>query len=66
MKEPKLHVHPENMTARIYGAQLETGDIVQADDLYNSSGGNWQSCPCPGLTITMGVSVIWVRPMEQR
>ena len=53
-----------NRTA--FGRQLEAGDVLEPDDLYESTSGSWERCPCPGLTlsgpITIASAPIWVRP----
>jgi hypothetical protein len=49
---------------RVYGRRLEPGDVLEPTDMYNSSSGNWQFCPVPGVTLQAGIGndVIWVRP----
>lgn len=68
MKEPTTHMHRMGYTGQgpyaIYGAQLESGDVLEANDRYDSSSGRWDLCPCPGLKIEAGVATVWVRPME--
>lgn len=44
--------------------ELEGGTVLQETDLYLSSTGTWQLCPCPGLTLQPGTPVRWVRPIE--
>lgn len=46
----------------VYGKQLDPGDILQETDLFESSKGNWETCPCPGLRLQDGVDVVWIRP----
>lgn len=48
---------------RIYGYELETGDVLEPTDKYDSSSGGWELCPCPGLTIQAGAPAKWVRPV---
>ncbi len=62
-KELKVYNYP-NMENSVVGYELETGDILQQNDVYNSSSGKWEKCPCPGLMIQIerDSSVIWVRP----
>jgi hypothetical protein len=54
----------------VYGRELVNGDVLQKDDVYNSTSGRWDKCPCPGLTLQgfdegANNPVIWVRPEEQ-
>ncbi len=47
----------------IHGRRLENGDVLQKDDVYNSSSGFWEKCPCPGPVLQSSNDiVIWVRP----
>lgn len=63
MKPAQYHTHPADigMSTRIWGHQLETGDILEATDVYNATSGHWGECPCPGLPIVEGPHVIWIR-----
>ena len=53
------HHAPRNF---VRGCELETGDVLEAGDLYESTSGSWVECPCPGLTLQAGDAVTWVRP----
>jgi hypothetical protein len=57
-----LHEHPRNPNVTVFGVQLKPGDVIQPDDVYDSSSGRWETVPCPGLKIGEGISTIWVRP----
>lgn len=64
MKPPTLHRHRKNFGTPIDGCLLETGDILEVYDVYESSNGFWERCPCPGLTLVTGTEPMWVRPTE--
>lgn len=51
----------ERYTVR-FGYELEPGDVLEATDLYDSTSGFWEPCPCPGLTIQEGCATVWIRP----
>jgi len=42
---------------------VQPGEILQESDMYSSSNGRWEKCPCPGLTLGKGVGVTWIRPL---
>lgn len=44
------------------GNLLEAGDVLRPTDVYESTSGDWEPCPCPGLPIGEGVATRWVRP----
>lgn len=47
-----------------YGYLLESGDVLREDDLYESSSGRWERCPCPGMRLLREdpeASPRWVR-----
>lgn len=53
-----------------FGHQLEDGEVLEATDVYESTNGGWELCPCPGLALqtnALGISdlkiPIWVRPI---
>ena len=48
----------------IEGELLKEGDTLEAQDLYESSAGRWEPCPCPGLILGK-VSTRWVRPAKR-
>lgn len=51
----------------VSGRLLEVGEVLQEDDVYESTTGEWVKCPCPGLTLAT-THMRWVRPLtkEQR
>lgn len=62
-KEAKYHT-TANCTRPIFGHRLEPGDVLEPTDVYDSTGGDWQPCPTPGLPLTEGAAAVWVRPTE--
>ena len=65
-EEAKRHHHrcdPTGVYGRtIYGQRLVVGDTLQVTDVYDSTSGEWQPCPCPGVPLTAtGDTVTWVR-----
>lgn len=65
MKPPTLHRHRNNFGTPIAGCLLETGDVLEIYDVYESSNGFWERCPCPGLTLAVAdIGPMWVRPTE--
>jgi len=48
----------------IYGIRLKAGTILEATDVYASTSGKWELCPCPGLILGM-THTIWVRPVAE-
>jgi len=61
--EPKFH-KTANCSRPVYGHRLEAGDELKEGDLYDSTGGDWQPCPCPGLTLQAGSVAVWIRPTD--
>ncbi len=53
--------HPKSNEV-IEGTQLGYGDVLSENDVYDSSSGKWEKCPCPGLVLQNGTAAIWVRP----
>jgi hypothetical protein len=48
---PEIHSHPDNQNDRVHGYLLESGDTLEAGDVYSSSNGRWDFCSCPGLVL---------------
>lgn len=48
--------------SKVLGRRLETGDVLEPTDVYESTNGSWEVCPCPGLAIQAGADVVWIRP----
>lgn len=63
-KEPTYHTHPRNVRdLPIFGLKLEAGDVLEKDDVYDSSNGLWERCTCPGLKLGEGTATVWIRPV---
>lgn len=65
MQESKRFYHPDPSVPFIVGRQVMSGETLEPTDVYSSSNGRWEPCPCPGLILGEGHSVIWVRPDPQ-
>lgn len=62
------HEHPNVEGTFVYGRKLGNGDVLETNDVYNSTNGRWERCPCPGLTLQgfeEDSPVIWVRPTDR-
>lgn len=57
----KVHFHPLDPTQTVLGERLLPGDIIQAEDVYDSTCGKWIKSPCPGLMLQEGCTTYWVR-----
>lgn len=64
MEKPDYHqnLHSGNI---IFGSRLQPGDKLEKNDVYASTDGKWQKCPCPGVTLVEGVTTVFVRPQTQ-
>jgi hypothetical protein len=60
-KHPNAAAHADGKYTYVHGHLLEAGDELRATDVYPSSNGYWEPCPCPGLTLQAGVNIMWVR-----
>lgn len=68
--EPELHANRHAKSTRghdgkytvVSGYLLEPGDVLEATDLYDSTSGVWEPCPCPGLALGDGTGAVWIRP----
>lgn len=56
------HKHPLFPHRIIQGRKLNPGEIIRADDVYDSTSGRWEKAPCPGIVLQDGYAAIWVRP----
>lgn len=56
----RIYEHPKSQKL-VYGMQLAPGAILQRGDVYASTTGEWETCPCPGAMLG-SVTSIWVRP----
>lgn len=45
----------------IYGIRIQPGTKLEEKDVYASTRGTWEPCPCPGV-ILQDSEIIWVRP----
>jgi hypothetical protein len=41
---------------------IPPGTVLERTDLYLSTTGSWEPCPCPGVTLGEGNTTQWVRP----
>jgi hypothetical protein len=46
----------------IQGRRLQAGDVLRSTDVYASTTGKWERCPCAGAVLQTNVDVVWVRP----
>ncbi len=49
----------------IYGRRLKPGEVIEPDDVYDATSGQWEKAPCPGLTLGEGNATVWVRPYKR-
>lgn len=72
-KEARMHEHPRfdpvairrlGEKTHVYGYKLVAGDVIQETDVYDSTAGDWQPAPCPGLMLQEGAGAVFVRPYE--
>ncbi|MBI5421335.1 MAG: hypothetical protein HZA35_03460 [Parcubacteria group bacterium] len=68
-QHPVIQVHVRGRLASIvssneevYGRRLKPGEVIEADDVYDSTSGQWEKAPCPGLVLQEGNETVWVRP----
>ena len=62
-KEAKFH-KTENCSEPLFGHLLEVGDVLEEDDMYDSTTGKWQKALFPGATIPKDLATVWVRPKK--
>lgn len=55
------HAHPTNPSEVVYGERLRVGDVIQPEDVYDSTSGKWEKAPCPGAVLQKGFAAYWVR-----
>ena len=51
----------------VLGRRLRSGEVLLATDVYESTSGRWEPCPCPGIRLLLpqgenSSAVLWVRP----
>ena len=63
-KEPEVHhnLHATPLNA-VVGFRLQSGDMLEPNDVYNSTTGKWERCPHPGI-ILGETETVWVRPTK--
>ncbi|HXK38413.1 MAG TPA: hypothetical protein VJ579_05095 [Candidatus Paceibacterota bacterium] len=62
---PTHHAHPASL-AYVYGTLIKPCTVLLATDVYSSSDGKWEPCPCPGVVLEcLSDNVVWVRPAEE-
>ncbi len=64
IEHPKKGTPQNGRYTHILGRKLEAGEELQAGDVYDSSNGYWEQCPCPGVILQGGVATTWVRPAK--
>lgn len=57
IKEPTIHIQPIS-GQKVYGIRIFPGEVLSSEDVYNSSNGNWEPCPCPGNILGEGTITI--------
>lgn len=60
MNQPGYHENPYSGKL-FFGVKLYTGTKLEAPDVYASTSGSWELCPCPGVVL-QNTETIWVRP----
>lgn len=55
------HVHPMNPDQVVFGRRLNAGEVIQPEDVYDSTSGRWEKAPCPGVVLQVGCTTYWVR-----
>jgi hypothetical protein len=57
------HHHPKDYSKTVIGKRLESGDILEDGDVYDSTSGNWERQPIlTGTRLRSGFAAYWVRP----
>ena len=69
-KEAKYHHNKRSLelTGRshvVFGHRLEAGDVIQPDDVYDSTSGKWEKPPISGIPLGEGNATVWVRPAKE-
>ena len=60
--KPAFHSSPNGRHDKIFGHLLEPGDVIEHDDLYDSTTGHWWRSTVAGCTLGAGSAATWVRP----
>lgn len=62
---PSYHAHPHTL-AYVYGTLIKPCAVLEPTDVYSSSSGKWEPCPCPGIVLEcLCNGVVWVRPAPE-
>lgn len=61
-----LHLHPNGGGANIFGRQLESAEVIQMGDLYNSASGKWELVPKQFVdsVVKNNTRTIFIRPAK--
>ena len=63
MQEPSWHLHPVYPHRLVFGSPIEAGTRLETTDVYDSTSGRWERCPCPGIILEVASDhVRWIRP----
>lgn len=65
IKTAEIHRHPLFPHRIVEGRRLNPGEIIQANDVYDSTSGRWENAPCSGIILQQGCETIWVRPTSK-
>lgn len=61
---PAHYFHPRTFR-HIFGTLVLPCAVLRATDVYSSSSGEWEPCPCPGIVLECLVpGVYWIRPED--
>lgn len=55
-------IHPISNIGTVLGIKIEPGTVLEENDVYASTTGKWENCPCPGVML-QNSDVFWVRPV---
>ena len=58
------YVHPRNAEQTVFGRRLETDEILQDGDVYDSTSGTWEPVPNVGCSIHGGHGATFIRPAK--
>lgn len=60
VEKPEYYNNPYTKNV-IFGARLQAGDRLKVTDIYASTSGEWEVCPCPGVVLGK-TDTLWIRP----
>ncbi len=61
----EFHKHPMNPDQLVFGERLNVGDVIQPNDVYDSTTGKWEKTPLSGVPVRQGVTTYFVRPKAE-